>query len=168
MMVKHKLLHKRHKYTYNIARGENVISIGVAEENNHIKELIKNLNKEDIYIFDCTDKNNIKSADIIINNNGRVSGNVHCKIYIYNSDEKTDTVLDEGTLIITYGLNSLATATASSIDEGNGFQYCLQRSICGLSGKKIEPQEFHAEFNNREINIHSALAFETLLLLYNY
>ena len=43
--------------------------------------------------------------------------------------------------VITYGFNSKATITASSVNDSNGILMCLQRSIKNINNKIIEPQE---------------------------
>ncbi len=66
--------------------------------------------------------------------------------------------------LITYGFNSKATITASSIDD-NKIIVCLQRAITNAHGKQIEPQEFEMDFSN-EISSYTAMEITSLLLLY--
>ena len=65
-------------------------------------------------------------------------------VTVLNADKKTP-LADTRSLIVTYGLNSLATVTASSIrsepEHGELF-CCVQRSLITLKGRVIEPQEF--------------------------
>lgn len=65
------------------------------------------------------------------------------KVLLINSDD-TAAVSATHTHIayaITYGFNSKATLTASSIND-DSMVLCLQRTIVDLNGKEIEPQEF--------------------------
>lgn len=70
------------------------------------------------------------------------------KYLIINSDiENSLNILDNLELtVITYGFNSKATITASSVTDDN-ILICVQRSIIDINGKEIEPQEM----NVREI-----------------
>ncbi|WP_160317276.1 Mur ligase family protein [Oxobacter pfennigii] len=67
------------------------------------------------------------------------------KILILNTDDDIwkNNMFFNDTYLITYGLGSKSTVTASSIDYGDKleFCYCLQRSISTLNGKEIEPME---------------------------
>lgn len=72
--------------------------------------------------------------------------------------------------IITYGLNSKSTITASSIDIGEKiyFNYCLQRSLDSYQNNTIEVQEFPIEINVLGYhNIYNALAAITTALIYD-
>ena len=66
--------------------------------------------------------------------------------------------------LITYGFNSKATITASSVDD-NKIIICLQRAINSVFGVKIEPQEFEMNFSN-ELNTYDVMEITSLLLLY--
>ena len=71
--------------------------------------------------------------------------------------------------IITYGLKSKSTITASSIDITGGikFNYCLQRSLDSYKQEKIDIQEFPVEINLLGYhNIYNALAAITTALIY--
>ncbi|HYE84071.1 MAG TPA: Mur ligase family protein [Clostridia bacterium] len=72
--------------------------------------------------------------------------------------------------IITYGLNTKAVVTASSIDvdEITCFNYCVQRSFQTRSGKRIEPFEIPVHLNSLGgHNIYNALAAITCGLYYD-
>ncbi len=74
-----------------------------------------------------------------------------------------------GIYVISYGLKSKSTITASSIDMGNGirFNYCLQRSLDTYRHGKIEVQEFPIEVKLLGYhNIYNALAAITTGLIY--
>ncbi len=66
--------------------------------------------------------------------------------------------------LITYGFNSKATITASSVDD-NRIILCLQRTINSVFGVKIEPQEFEMNFS-KELNTYDVMEIISLLLLY--
>lgn len=158
-----------------------MVTLGIVEENNEIKNFLYDFfsdKKADytIYSEKYFFKPSISSCsepifDLIINNTSKSLNNPSCHLYMFNSDEKNNTTFLKETLVISYGLNSIATVTASSIDLNDDlfcFQYCLQRSILGFSGKKIEPMEFPVKLKNTEINIHSALAIVTVAMMYNF
>jgi len=69
------------------------------------------------------------------------------KIALINHDDKNGLKMLEGNneiLVISYGLSSKSTVTASSIDTDllTSFNYCLQRGITTLSGVEIDPFEY--------------------------
>lgn len=94
------------------------------------------------------------------------------KIALINHDDNYGLKMLEGNneiLIISYGLNSKSTVTASSIDTDflTSFNYCLQRGITTLSGVEIEVFEYPINSNLLgNHNIYNALsAISTCLLL---
>lgn len=154
-----------------------MITVGIIDSKNEIKGIIGDiLKKQNIPMGEsCEDEKSRyvflkapfeKKCDIIIDADGGMTEENECCIYMYNSDEKIKRAA-KNALVISYGLNSLATVTASSIDEEGEslcFQYCLQREIVGFSGKKTEPQEFPVRFG-RGISIRTALAVVTFMIL---
>lgn len=71
--------------------------------------------------------------------------------------------------IISYGLKSKSTITASSIDIAQGikFNYCLQRSLDSYKENRIDVQEFPIELKLLgHHNIYNALAAITTALIY--
>lgn len=86
------------------------------------------------------------------------------KYLIVNSDLKNNLkMLEELQLtVITYGFNSKATITISSVLEDKAL-VCLQRDIVNSKGKIIEAQEF--EFVSNE-NINDVMGIAAILLLY--
>lgn len=148
--------------------------IFVAEKDNEIKKCLLSLKTingrkigmdKDVYYKISDDADD--EYDIVIYNN-EFDGKIKTKhVCMVNSDEKI--YCKPGDVpIISCGLNSLATVTASSICddfEGTCFQYCLQRNILNLEGKIIEPQEFPVKVDSDFLEIHSALFAVTLGLL---
>ena len=67
-------------------------------------------------------------------------------------------------VVISYGFQSKATFTVSSVSERN-IIICLQRIIKSVTGKKYEPQEFEVE-NQQNIDIHVIICLEIILLIY--
>lgn len=65
------------------------------------------------------------------------------KIILINNDDidAISTLQSQKAYVVTYGLNSKATLTASSIEK-NQIVLCLQRTIVDVDGNEIEPQEF--------------------------
>ena len=92
-------------------------------------------------------------------------------ITLLNTDEKITADIDKKSLLITYGLNPLATVTASSMKEEAGktvFSCCLQRSIVTLKGKIIEPQEFPVALKAPQAKLCDLLAFVSLGLVLSF
>lgn len=140
-----------------------MIKAAITEKNEEIKNSLQEVCKKYNMVLEKTEEG--KRYDIIINNSAKEE-KAHAFMYIYNSDEEIKEIPRES-LVISYGVNSLATATASSIDEqeeGIKFQYCLQREVVTLSGKKTEPQEFPVRFSSG-ISIHAALACVTFAIV---
>lgn len=83
---------------------------------------------------------------------------------IVNTDRiKTLEIFNEFNLkIFTFGFNSKADVTASSVTE-DGVLICVQRKIQTIKGNIIEPQEIKI---NSEEDAEGVMAVETLLLIY--
>ena len=90
-----------------------------------------------------------------------------CDYLIFNTDIKENIVLLENLTfyLITYGFNSKATITTSSVEEQK-MLICLQRGIKNLQGKIIEPQEIEIE-TSQEISSYALMEFISLKLLFN-
>ena len=92
-------------------------------------------------------------------------------IVIINSDnqELLSLMTDIKARVITYGFNQKASITTSSVGDmnfGNDLIYCIQRTVCTLEDKVIEPQELSFKLNSAEREkIYQALAVITTLLL---
>jgi hypothetical protein len=86
---------------------------------------------------------------------------------IFNTDIKENIELLENLTLnlITYGFNSKATITTSSVEEQK-MLICLQRGIKNLQGKIIEPQEIEIE-TSQEISSYALMEFISLKLLFN-
>jgi len=88
---------------------------------------------------------------------------------LLNSDIKNINKLNTniGKKIITFGLNSKATITTSSISKGETKKivYCIQRELSTFSGNKLIQQEFSIETKTPDTDIYSLLAITTTLLL---
>ena len=83
---------------------------------------------------------------------------------IINSDiENNLNILEniKGT-VLTYGFNSKATITASSVEDEE-IIVCLQRTLQTKSGKNIEPQEMRIKLCE---NASSTMAIATALMIY--
>lgn len=153
--------------------------IGILAENNYENYLKKDFKEEidNSQIFflkgdSIENLKNIKFQTILIGK----KINAHKKIikelakkaeYLIVNTDITDNLnfLNDLQLqLITYGFNSKATITASSIDD-NKIIVCLQRAITNAHGKQIEPQEFEMDFST-EISSYTAMEITSLLLLY--
>lgn len=86
------------------------------------------------------------------------------KIAILNTDDENATKLIEDNnkaLVITYGLASKSSITASSMQIKNStkFTLCIQRGITSLYGKEIEPAEYPINLNlTGKHNVYNTLA----------
>ena len=70
------------------------------------------------------------------------------------------------TNIITYGFNSKATITISSIKE-ESTMLCIQRSIKGVNNNIIEEQEFNINIERNNVNkLYNVLVIFTILSIY--
>ncbi|RKD27324.1 hypothetical protein SAMN02745883_01716 [Caminicella sporogenes DSM 14501] len=90
---------------------------------------------------------------------------------IINSDKKNEInifkYLNEK-IVITYGLNTKSTLTASSIHDEDSFICCLQRGLTSFSGKEIEPFEFPIRlFCSEKIDVYKILPIIALSLMYD-
>ena len=86
------------------------------------------------------------------------------KYVIINSDIKGNLKLIEGinAEIVTYGFNSKARITASSVEEDE-IMLCLQRNLKTKDGKNIEPEEIRVPLYE---NTNCSMEIGTILLLY--
>ena len=146
-------------------------SIKVISINNNSIENIKNVKFETIVVDDILlqkDKEynakiqkNKETLKKIINNSKNI---------ILNSDiiENLDTVKNLNLTIITYGFNSKATITMSSLNEDN-MLVCLQRNIKILDGRIVEQQEVNIELDEKQGKINNAkrLGMLATSLFYN-
>ncbi len=112
---------------------------------------------------------NRKNCDILVlHEPDCASGCLGDYFTLLNADRKHHTTINRNALVITYGLNPLATLTASSLSEtpyGIDFHCCLQRSIVTLRGKVLEPQEFPVHLFPTSGDISAAMAFVCLGLI---
>jgi UDP-N-acetylmuramyl tripeptide synthase len=84
-------------------------------------------------------------------------------VVIVNGDDMSVSRLLEGYeyYTVTYGYNSRASVTASSVGDNlseNGFICCTQRGICSIRGGVVEPQEFKMDIERESNNSHNILA----------
>lgn len=157
-----------------------MITIGITEKSDEIKDLLLSIFSKKGFSF-CENKIDEEcdyaifygqrnfTCDIVLGAGEMADNTLEANyVYIFNSDMSDTVCVPKKALIISYGLNSLATVTASSInDDGEMlcFQYCLQRSIPSLSGKIVEPQEFPVRICSKEAKIYSALSVVTLAMV---
>ncbi|MBR5236277.1 MAG: hypothetical protein IKW06_02745 [Clostridia bacterium] len=157
-----------------------MVTVAIAERGNVIAQMLKqafykkNINFCQSALFgDGTycllDPKANKNCDIALLHNSAACSCSADYMTLLNANEH-GFFYNKKSVIITYGLNSLATVTASSIhaDEGQTrFQCCIQRSFVSLKGLLIEPQEFpvHIPFLN---DIDALLGFVTLGLTLSF
>ena len=152
--------------------------IGIIEEerkSNIIKkQIVERLKIDENLIILIKEKNienikNIKFDTIILDrkfNNEKKLKMVleNVKYLIINCDVvKSFNVLNDIEInVITYGFNSKATITASSVGEEE-ILVCLQRNIINAKKQKVEPQEVKIEIQNDAM---STMAITAILLIY--
>lgn len=85
---------------------------------------------------------------------------------IFNADrtENTEILKDLSFHLITYGFNSKATITASSVEEQK-MMICLQRGIQNIEGRSIEPQEIEISLE-KEADSYAVMEMISLKLLF--
>ncbi len=154
-----------------------LITIAFSSEKQAVKELITTLFlRENIFFSSKNDPERNGFAllttekgkfDIALNDNS--SKNIIADfVTIIDSDNTSLSFTQNKSIIISYGLNSLATVVASSINTSRdflSFQFCLQRSIATLKGALLEPQEFPVTIKLPSISISDALAYCVLALI---
>jgi|GEM_PF-1738959 len=91
-------------------------------------------------------------------------------IVVLNIDEKLKCPIKflNPVKVVTYGFNSKACVTVSSVANGayNTIQLCIQRSISTLHGEILEPQEF--PINTQSKNILNVISAVTTVILTGY
>jgi len=137
-----------------------MISIGVTNKNHipTLREICENVaeisyvtKNKDVSKFDIvviSEKSKIQICNTISQDS----------FLIINSDiiSPLDISCNQRVYIITFGLNSKATLTASSL-EGNHIFLCLQRTVIDINNNEIEPQEFLIN-NNNEYDIDQLMS----------
>jgi UDP-N-acetylmuramate-alanine ligase len=90
------------------------------------------------------------------------------RIILLNSDEKNIFKALQNNVgsasVITYGLNSKACVTASSISDAT-VQFCIQRALPTLTGEVMEQQEFTVKADTLNNDVNSILAAVTAAIL---
>ena len=139
-------------------------------------ELLKNKKVNDwnfdILIHCRISEGSYEGTDEGINRiNSLINQNKGMKTVVLNTDDANwkNIIIDlENTYLITYGLGSKATVTASSIECSNEvcFLYCLQRSLTGFNNEVIEPMEVPVTIKSPgQYNVYNGLAAITTSLL---
>ena len=151
--------------------------IGVLTDKSHenyIKEGLRGIVSEEQIIFLKEDSiqnlKNIKFETILIGKEVKKSKEEvkelakKAKYLILNTDMAKNLDLLDNLIfeLITYGLNSKATITTSSIEDGK-IMVCLQRTIQNVKGKSIEPQE---RSYKEETNGYAVMELISLQFLY--
>ena len=143
-------------------------------ENNIRKELLKHLEINESNVLFIKEKSienikNIKFETVLLAREFKKQESLkkllsNTKYLIVNSDLKSNlSLLDDLNLtVITYGFNSKATITISSVTEDRVL-ICLQRSITDSKGNIIEPQEIQIMPSEHTNDI---MGIVTILLIY--
>lgn len=153
--------------------------IGILTENNHknyLKQQLKSvINEEQLLFFneDCIENlKNIKFETVLIGKEVKKNQNELRAIaqkadnLIFNTDIKNNLNLlnDLSLKLITYGFNSKATITTSSVDE-NRIMICLQRNVQNITGEILEAQEIEID-TNKNVNSYAVMELIGVKLLY--
>lgn len=158
-----------------------MVTVSIAEQNGAVSALMQQaLRKKNLsfcrdaarsdrdYIFITPESG--KNCDIVLVHDGGQEACSGDYITILNADAKMP-AYNKKSLVITYGLNPLATVTASSIrtePEPGEFFCCIQRSLVTLKGKIIEPQEFPVKIPEDISDISTVMAFAALGLVLSF
>lgn len=122
----------------------------------------------DVIAYVTSDNDN--EEDVKYNNSILLKKLKAKSITIINADNEKDIKQIEGikTCIITYGFNTKATITSSSIDDNsNSISICQQRALKTLKSKLVEPQEFILNIKKYNTqNIYNALVIASLCLIF--
>lgn len=158
--------------------------IGIVTESKSEVEIRQNLKKE-------LEKINVKKTIVIINKNSiknlfnvRFEFIILDKNIFVNNDDlvkimlKTDRIIvnsdyDENLIpiknlklnVITYGMNSKATLTLSSVSD-EGTLITLQRSIKNSRNELIEPQEIKISIKNVSKNLYVEMILAIFLIIF--
>ena len=110
-----------------------------------------NINNSNVIFINEKNIDNIKNVKfkIIVLNKELINKNLegillNAEYLILNSDINVKLVENLNLKVITYGFNSKATVTASSITEEE-MLVCIQRNIVDMYNNKFEPQEINIE-----------------------
>lgn len=138
------------------------------------KQIVERLKIDENLIILIKEKNienikNIKFDTIILDRKFNNEKNLkmvleNVKYLIINCDvvNSFNVLNDIEINVITYGFNSKATITASSVGEEE-ILVCLQRNIINAKKQKVEPQEVKIEIQNDAM---STMAITAILLIY--
>ena len=146
----------------------------ISEEKNekYIKEMLKhNIHNSNVIFINEKNIDNIKNVKfkIIVLNKELINKNLesillNAEYLILNSDINVKLVENLNLKVITYGFNSKATVTASSITEEE-MLVCIQRNIVDMYNNKFEPQEINIE-RNELLDIYDNMYIMCIKILY--
>lgn len=166
-----------------------MINIGIFDGTNYnyiihyLREVYKINIVNDFKLFNAFSVKNIaNNYDILlfVNNVNNENYNkvkhviTKAKVLIVNNDDKKmmDIISQsnlEDVYILSYGFNSKATLTVSSVDELENTVMCnLQREITNIYNQIIEPKEFNISKGHSNFNNSKLLGIVTLMLLLGY
>jgi UDP-N-acetylmuramyl tripeptide synthase len=114
----------------------------------------------------------VNQADVIIEDDNGNKNELIEKLFLLTDDkgtvilnaddyERISFLQGKRYSVLTYGFNSKASVTASSIGEGiyrENFICCLQRTLLTKDGNPVEPQEFEINVNSDSVNPYSVMA----------
>ena len=146
----------------------------IREEKNekYIKGMRRqNINNSNVIVINEKNIDNSKNVKfkIIVLNKELINKNLesillNAEYLILNSDINVKLVENLNLKVITYGFNSKATVTASSITEEEMI-VCMQRHIVDMYNNKFEPQEIHIQ-KNELLDIYDNMYIMCIKILY--
>ncbi len=154
-----------------------MVTLAIREQDDRISKLIKTALEKRGYQISTNENTDAdylllsesaKSCDLLLLNH-QCTWPRPDYMAIINTDEKNLVLNSRQALTISYGLNPLATVTASSMkqeDNNTSFSCCLQRAIVTLKGNLLEPQEFFVKLPTSDIS--TGLAFASLGLVLSF
>lgn len=140
-----------------------MLFIGIVTDKKTEKEFKKINNSIIINSKTIDNIKNIKFDILIVNDTVNLEQQLiekiilNSKLILMNADLKNCFRLKKEVTVITYGLNSKATVTASSLEEE--IIICIQRGFYNLKKRLVEPQEIKVK---KGINIYFTIV-ETLV-----
>lgn len=115
-------------------------------------------------------KKDASQADIVVQDSARRPLLApQSAVLLLNADKRYESAqFDKEIEVISCGINSKATVTASSIEKVEGsvvFNLCVQRKMLALDGREIEPQEIKVCIEHENCSLFCMLAAVTCGLL---
>jgi len=120
------------------------IKISVTGDKGQVSGILQKLFTRD----KCEIAESLTMCDVLVAHGESSTKANHARAVVVNSDDKGAFSCTEGArMVITYGFNSRACVTASSVSK-DSMQVCVQRSLPCVNGNVLEQQEFSLPLSN--------------------